>query len=63
MNTKKPDNVAYSEDGVYNAHLLPYAKSVGAPIIKIDDLVSLKSRGISAVNKEIENKFKELKNE
>jgi hypothetical protein len=63
MNTKKPDNVVYSEDGGYNAHLLPYTTSVGAPIIKIDDVVSWKSRGISAVNKELENKFKELKNE
>jgi hypothetical protein len=35
--------------------------SVGAPVIKMDDVVSWKSRGISNVNKEFENKFNELK--
>lgn len=61
MNIKKPDNVVYAENDGYNAHLLPYATSVGAPIIRVDDLVSWKSRGITNVNKEFENKFNELK--
>ena len=58
---KVPDNVVYSEKDGYNAGLLPYSTSVGAPAIKIDDIVSWKSRGITNVNKEFENKFNELK--
>jgi hypothetical protein len=34
---------------------------VGAPVIRVDDLVSWKSRGITNVNKELELKFNELK--
>lgn len=61
MDKKKPDNIVYSEEQGYNASLLPYATSVGAPIIKADDVVAWKSRGIHSVNKEFENKFAELK--
>lgn len=61
MESKKPDNVVYSETEGYNASLLPYGTSVGAPAIRIDDLVSWKSRGITAVNKQFESKFEELK--
>jgi hypothetical protein len=60
MSKERPDNIVFSEDNGYHAHLLPYATTVGAPVIKVDDLVSWKSRGISNVNKEFENKFKEL---
>lgn len=61
MESKKPDNVVFSEENGYNASLLTYSTSVGAPVIKMDDVVSWKSRGISNVNKEFENKFHELK--
>jgi hypothetical protein len=61
MEVKKPDNIVYSERDGYNANILPYATNVGAPAIRIDDLVSWKSRGISNVNKEFESKFNELK--
>ncbi len=61
MNTKKPDNVVYTEKNGYNANVLPYATSVGAPAIRVDDIVSWKSRGITNVNKELEHKFNELK--
>lgn len=60
MSKERPDNIVFSEDKGYHAHLLPYATTVGAPVIKVDDLVSWKSRGISNVNKEFESKFKEL---
>ena len=43
--------------------LLNYPTNVGAPVIKIDNIVSWKSRNISAVNKEFENKFYELRQE
>lgn len=61
MEKQKPDNIVFSEEQGYNARLLPYATTVGAPIIKVDDVVSWKSRGISNVNKEFENKFNELR--
>ena len=61
MESKKTDNVVFSENEGYNASLLSYSTSVGAPVIRIDDVVSWKSRGISSVNKEFENKFNELK--
>jgi Protein of unknown function (DUF2452) len=60
MGNKKPDNIVYSEEQGYNASLLPYATSVGAPVITTDDVVAWKSRGIHSVNKEFENKFQEL---
>ena len=58
---KIPDNVVHSDESGYNASLLPYSTNVGAPSIRIDDIVSWKSRGISNVNKEFENKFNELR--
>lgn len=61
MKSKKPDNIVYSETEGYNANILPYATNVGAPAIRIDDLVSWKSRGITNVNKELAGKFEELK--
>lgn len=60
MPEKKPDNIVYSETEGYNSNILPYATNVGAPAIRIDDLVSWKSRGITNVNKEFQSKFNEL---
>lgn len=61
MKKEIPDNIVYSPEQGYNANVLPYATNVGAPAIRVDDLVSWKSRGITTVNKEFENKFNELK--
>ena len=61
MEKEKPDNVVYSKEKGYNASMLPYATSVSAPVIKTDDIVAWKSRGIHNVNKELEGKFNELK--
>lgn len=61
LKTQKPDNIVYSDEKEYNASLLPYATTVGAPAIKTDDLIAWKTRGIHQVNKEFENKFEELK--
>ena len=55
MKKERPDNIVYSDEQGYNASILPYASSVGAPAIKMDDIVSWKSRGISTVNKQFEN--------
>ena len=61
MKKERPDNIVFTDEKGYHASILPYSTSVGAPIIKVDDVVSWKSRGISNVNKEFENKFNELK--
>jgi hypothetical protein len=61
MENKIPDNIVFSEEKGYNANILPYATTVGAPVIKTDDVVAWKNRGIHNVNKEFENKFNELK--
>jgi hypothetical protein len=50
MENKKPDNIVYSVEEGYN-NVLPYATTVGAPVIRVDDLVSWKSRGITNVNR------------
>lgn len=59
--SKIPDNIVYSNEQGYHASLLPYGTNIGAPSIKINDIVDWKSRGITNVNKEFETKFNELK--
>lgn len=61
MEKNKPDNIVFSKENGYNANILPYGTSVGAPAIQTDDLVAWKTRGIHQVNKEFEGKFNELK--
>jgi hypothetical protein len=61
MEKQKPDNIVYSDTEGYNAYLLPYATTVGAPVIKTDNIVAWKTRGIHQVNKEFEYKFSQLK--
>jgi hypothetical protein len=61
MNSKKPDNVVFSDENGYNANVLAYPTSVGAPVIKLDNIVDWKNQGIRNVNKEFESKFNELK--
>ncbi len=61
MEKDKPDAIVFSDEKGYHASVLPYATTVGAPAIRMDDVVSWKSRGISNVNKQFENKFNELK--
>ena len=64
MKKHKPNNIVFdTESDRYNASLLSYASSVGAPSIKIEDNKSWKERGVSKVNKKIGLKFQELKNE
>ena len=54
---KKPDNIAD------NPGLLPYASNVGAPAIKPDNISDWKLRGVNKVNRQLEVKFNELKEE
>lgn len=52
---KKPDNVAD------NPGLLPYGSNIGAPSIKVDDIESWKKSNVYKVNRELNTKFEELK--
>jgi len=61
MKNGKPDNIVFSVEKGYNASVLPYSTNVGAPVIKTDNVVAWKSRGIHQVNKEFENKFNEIR--
>lgn len=54
---KKPDNVADTPS------LLPYASNVGAPVIRPDNIDNWKLKGVNKVNKHLETKFNELKEE
>jgi len=60
---KKPDNIVHSEKDGYNANLLPYSTSVGAPKIETEDIDLWKQRGIHKVNQQLNTKFNELKDE
>lgn len=54
---KIPDNVAD------NPGLLPYGSNIGAPSIKIDNIDGWKKSNVFKVNKELNTRFEELKNE
>ncbi len=46
-----------------NPGLLPYGSNVGAPAIKVEDVSSWKTRGVQKVNKQLQTKYFELKEE
>ena len=39
MKNKIPDNVVFNEEEGYNANTLSYPTNVGAPVIKIDNIL------------------------
>ena len=58
---KKPDSVAWSEEkGKYISSVLPYATSVGGPVIKLDDVAFFKEKGTNRVQKTFSAKYQEL---
>jgi hypothetical protein len=61
MEKERPDQIVYDDERGYHANILPYGTSVGGPVIRIDDVVSWKSRGIENVNKEFASKFQEIR--
>ncbi|WP_284653810.1 DUF2452 domain-containing protein [Flavobacterium terrisoli] len=61
MKKERPDNIVFSDEQGYNASQLSYPTNIGAPAIRVDDVVAWKSRSISNVNKEFESRFNELK--
>ena len=62
--TKKPDNVVFNaETQKYDAAIKPYATSVGAPVITMNDTIAWKNRSISKVNQKVKAKYLQLKAE
>jgi hypothetical protein len=57
MSDKKPDNVADSPN------ILPYGSNVGAPSIVVENIEAWKQPRIIKVNKQVQSKFNELKEE
>ena len=61
---KKPDYVVFDETTQkYNANILPYATSLGAPSIQIEDISIWKKINVSKVNHQLKTKFEKLKEE
>jgi hypothetical protein len=61
---KKPDNIVFDETTQkYNANILPYATSVGAPAIRVEDVSIWKKINVSKVNHQLKSKFEKLKEE
>ena len=63
MKKKKPDLVVFDENEGYNSSILPYGTNVGAPAIKMDDVVTWKQQSVIKVNHQLKTKFNELKEE
>ena len=63
MKKKYPDNIVYDEEKGFNANILPYGTSVGAPAIKIEEIAVWKGISVNKVNKQFSAKFNELKEE
>ena len=64
MKKKKPDQIVFDEKKEkYDAALRPYGTNSAAPAIHIDDTSAWKNIGIHKVNKQIETKYNELKEE
>ena len=60
---KKPDLVVWSKDRGYYAKELTYGSNLGAPAIKLENVVSWKKNQAVEVNKQLKTKFDELKAE
>ena len=58
---KYPDNVVWSEERGYYAHLLPYATNIGAPVIKPDNVSTWKNEKILKTNHYFGRKYEEIK--
>jgi hypothetical protein len=58
---KYPDNVVWSKERGYYAHLLPYATNVGAPVITPDNISTWKNERILKTNQYFQKKYQEIK--
>lgn len=60
---KYPDNVVWSEERGYYAHLLPYATNIGAPVIIPENVSAWKNEKITKTNRYFQKKYDEIKEE
>lgn len=60
---KKPDLVVWSKERGYYAKELTYGSNLGAPSIKLENVDGWKKNQVFEVNKQMEVKFQELKNQ
>ena len=63
MEKKKPDLVVWSEEKGYYSKELTYGSNVGAPAIKLDDVIGWRSKEVLNVNHQFKTKYEELKQE
>jgi hypothetical protein len=63
MKKKKPDLVVWDEKKGYYAKELTYGSNVGAPAIKLDNVVGWKKNQANSLNKHFTNRYEELKEE
>ena len=63
MSDQKPDNIAWSEKRGYYAKELTYGSNLGAPVIKVDDVLGWRQREVTNVNNQFTAKYEELKAE
>lgn len=61
MSDKKPDIVVWSEERGYYAKELTYGSNLGAPAIKLDNVIGWREREVSIVNQQFKTKYEELK--
>jgi len=60
---KYPDNVVWSEEKGFYAHLLPYTTNVGAPVIITENISTWKNEKIIKTNRYFQKKYDEIKEE
>ena len=60
---KKPDIIVWDKEKGYYAKNLPYASDLGAPAIKVDDVIGWRQREVVNANHVFESKFNEIKAE
>jgi hypothetical protein len=61
MFEKKPDIIAWDEERGYFSKDLTYGTNVGAPAIKLDDVIGWREREVVNVNHQFKTKYEELK--
>lgn len=60
---KYPDNVVWSKEKGYYAHLLPYATNVGAPVIIPENVSTWKNEKILKTNHYFQKRYDEITEE
>lgn len=57
---KKPDLVVWSEERGYYPRELTYGSNLGAPAIKVDDVIGWRHSKVQEVNDQLKSRYEEL---